>query len=296
MSDADLARDLHQQLLAARRDHRRAEHTLAVLLTRFADGALFVELGYATVYEYAREVLDLGARRARDLLHIGRSLPDLPVLDAAFAGGELGWTKARELLRVATPDNEAAWVETAPRVHSRTLERLVAATPVGDPPPPDDEPRAPSRTRMIFDLHTADADHIRTAVTMLRQQTPGSEDLSDGQLLALMAQRVLHDAEGSEVPTGDRYRVLLQHCPNCGHTTGVCSEADETIVNEACCDHDLVDLRPGPGEGTLTRSIRPSARSLFGVDLSGTPTPTSTPTPTPGRPRATRRGGRRHPL
>ena len=89
------AQSLHQRLLDQRVAHRRAEHQLAVLLAELADRRLFAELGYASVQDYAEIVLDLPKRTTRDLVRIGRKLPDFPVLAAAMSAGELDWTKAR---------------------------------------------------------------------------------------------------------------------------------------------------------------------------------------------------------
>jgi len=38
------------------------------------------------------------------------------------------------------------------------------------------------------------------------------------------------------------------------------AEVDEAIVHEACCGAEVVDLRPGPKQGHLSRSIPPAVR------------------------------------
>src|SRR5690606_31419386 len=108
--------DLDLQIRAARARHHQAEHDLAVLLARMAEDKLFYELGYSSIKHYGERALDLTARQVRDLVNIGRRLPDLPVLADALKAGRLGWTKARELLRVATSENEADWVARAVEV------------------------------------------------------------------------------------------------------------------------------------------------------------------------------------
>ncbi len=115
----DEARSLDLALRQALAEHRSAEHRAAMLLVQMYQGRLFRQLGYISIHAYAHQVLDLPIRQSRSLLQLGRSLPELPSLDAAFAAGELGWTKARELLRVVTPDTEADWVACATACTSR---------------------------------------------------------------------------------------------------------------------------------------------------------------------------------
>ena len=172
------AHDVHQRLLDARRDHRQAEHTLAHLLAELANGELYLELGYLGYPSYAEEVLDLTHRQSRDLLHLGRALPDLPVLDRAFANGDLGWTKAREVVKVATPQTEAAWVERASNLTSRELERHISGCAYGDLPPDPREVKGPSRRRLMFDVEATDAELILNAIAHFRAQAgSGHRDL-----------------------------------------------------------------------------------------------------------------------
>src|SRR5262249_38087477 len=103
----------HHELVAAVRDSRLAEHRAAKLLARVADQAWHNELGYSTIRDSAEAELQLAPRQTRPLLQLGRALPGLPLLDQALSEGRLGWTKARELLRVARADNEAAWLTLA---------------------------------------------------------------------------------------------------------------------------------------------------------------------------------------
>jgi hypothetical protein len=44
------------------------------------------------------------------------------------ASGELGWTKAREVAKVATPESEERWIAAAKESSSRSLEQQVRAT------------------------------------------------------------------------------------------------------------------------------------------------------------------------
>ena len=114
---AERAQELNRLLLQVRSEQRAAEHRLSKLLAELAEQRQFQQLGYATLCDYSEAVLGLGRRQTRALCLLGQSLPDLPELDSAFEAGTLGWTKAREVLRVATPQTVAQWVDFA--IHLR---------------------------------------------------------------------------------------------------------------------------------------------------------------------------------
>ncbi|HJN77788.1 MAG TPA: HNH endonuclease signature motif containing protein [Myxococcota bacterium] len=51
-----------------------------------------------------------------------------------------------------------------------------------------------------------------------------------------------------------------QKCPSRDLGALVGAEASETICEEACCDAEVVDLRPGPEQGHLSRTVAPATR------------------------------------
>lgn len=255
------AQDLHERILGVHAEYRRSERDLAVLLAELADSRLYLDLGFASVGLYAERLLDLSRRQTRALIQIGRALPGLPHLDRAFAEGRLGWTKAREMMPILTPGNEAAWIERAAELTSRELERHVQAAGVGEPPPShEDAEKGESRTRVVLEMDAQEADVLRAAIEMLRQSADVNKDeIGDGALVAEMARRVLHDAEATEAPTGERYRTVLEHCPRCRHTSGIEAEVDTTHVGLAQCCGEVQEME-GPRRGRLSRTIPPAVR------------------------------------
>lgn len=257
------AATLHRELLAVVADQRAADHRCAVLLFELAKDQLYRQLGHTSVVAYAVEVLGLTVRRTRDLLAIGRRLPELPLLSEAFAAGDVGWTKVREVVRVATPATEAAWVDVAKKVNNRELELRVGLTHVGDLPPEDgcSAEKGPSRVRMVFELEASDAQVVRDAIALVRAQSGVNRaEVEDGALLAMIAGKVLAEAPAETAPTGERYRIVLEHCPGCASTCGREHEVSETVALESRCDVEVVDGRPGATQGRLARSIPPSVR------------------------------------
>lgn len=90
--------------------------------------------GYASVSEWAARRFGMSRREARELLAAGRALRSLPGVDRAFADGRLCWSKVRELVRVATPEQEERWIETALRKTTDELALEVRLARPGGPP------------------------------------------------------------------------------------------------------------------------------------------------------------------
>jgi 5-methylcytosine-specific restriction endonuclease McrA len=254
------ARDLDRRILETHALLSRAERDLALLLAELADKRHFFDLGYANVRQYAEVKLSLEPRKTRGLVRIGRALPDLPVLDQAFASGALCWTKARELLAVVTPQVEAEWVEQACQSSSRELERLVAAHRPGEPPSRD-EVKDAGPVRLSFSMEPVEAEQLRTLLSALRSAAGVSrEEVGDGALLAQAATRLLDDLDSTETPTGERFRMVIEHCPRCGRTETPEAVVSETHVGQACCDAEILEMREGPTRGHITRTIPPATR------------------------------------
>ena len=238
----------------------RAERDLALLLAQMAEKKHFLDLGYANVGQYAEVKLSLEPRKTRGLVRIGRALPDLPLLDQALASGALCWTKARELLAVVTPEVEAEWVELACQSTSRELERAVAAHSSGERPS-DEAVRESGPVRLSFSMEPVEAEQLRTLLAAIRASAGVSrEEVGDGALLAQVATRMLDELHSNDAPTGERFRMVIEHCPSCGRTVAPEAEVSETHVSQACCDAEILDMREGPTRGHLSRTIPPATR------------------------------------
>jgi hypothetical protein len=66
----------------------------------------------------------LGPRRARSIAALGRALHELPVLAEAVTEGRLSVSKAEPIIRVATPETEAALVDLAVHATVGQIQRI----------------------------------------------------------------------------------------------------------------------------------------------------------------------------
>jgi len=122
------AATVHTRLLAALRDLQRAERNAVLLFGEILRRKLYRDLGYASIQAYAAETLGFTPSKTSQFVRLAGALKELPHLRRSVAAGELGWTKAREVAKVATPHSEQHWITEAKRSSSRRLELKVRAT------------------------------------------------------------------------------------------------------------------------------------------------------------------------
>lgn len=241
--------------------HQKAEYKLATLLWTLHSKRLYRERGCSSTVQYGEVELDLPARKTKDLVAIGKRLPEMPRLAERFAEGALAYTKVREVIRIATPETHEAWTERALRSSSRELEEQVAACRRGDlPPAPSDLPLKPSRGRMVFDTDVVNVEVVRRALAALRQQGELDEDTDDGALLAEMARRFIAEMPAGAPISAERFRVVVTRCADCEKSHVGPHEASEAVRAQAECDAEVVDLtRP---DRPLTRHVPLSTRRV----------------------------------
>src|SRR5438552_2869308 len=69
----------------------------------------------------------LTSRAAREHVRVARCLAELPLIHAAFARGEISYSKVRALTRVAEEESEEELLELARHMTASQLERAVRA-------------------------------------------------------------------------------------------------------------------------------------------------------------------------
>jgi hypothetical protein len=98
---------------------------LAAIAGRLVATRAHERLCYARLSDYAREQPGLSARQLQELARVDRALAGLPALERALVSNELPWSKVRLLVRVATAQDEEAWIARARVLPTRRLEEEV---------------------------------------------------------------------------------------------------------------------------------------------------------------------------
>ena len=112
-------------LRAAVRDLECAEHRAVLWFADMNARRLYRDFGYASMRQYATSALGFSRTRTADFTRLAARLDELPRIRESIAAGDLGYTKARELIKVASPDTEQQWLETAASTSRRDLEARV---------------------------------------------------------------------------------------------------------------------------------------------------------------------------
>jgi hypothetical protein len=204
LSDEETATTLERHLARVARSQGAVELALGEGLLALSVGDRAMRLGYSSVKDYGREVLDLRDRTVLNLLRLSRELRNRPLLRAAVRSGEVSIRKAQVVLRAAVGDAEARWVALARDHTVRALEaRVRGAT---DPDAAEDAwhelrvPLSPERRAVVDE-----------ALALAGQELgPGS---TRAQRLEALAQEYLgsHPVDGDDgerPPPGGCFRAL----------------------------------------------------------------------------------------
>jgi hypothetical protein len=122
------ASDVEARLVAALRDLDAARQNAVIWFGEILARKLYLEFGCSSIHHYASTRLGFSRARTAYFLRLCRSFDALPALKESVASGAVPWTKAREVVKVATAETESFWVEQARTTGRRELEQRVAAT------------------------------------------------------------------------------------------------------------------------------------------------------------------------
>ncbi len=116
----------HAALKAAVLAMENAEHRAVMWFGEMMRRKLYRELGYSSINQYAALELKFSRTKTGDFIRLAGKLDDLPVLRESVRRGEISYTKAREIVKVATAKTEQAWLAEAAGSSRRELERKVS--------------------------------------------------------------------------------------------------------------------------------------------------------------------------
>jgi hypothetical protein len=255
-------REVDRMLRGIARRRAALDSDEAAWLRRGRSLGVHRELGLATFVEYVERVLGYAPGAARERLRVADALVALPKLQAAMAAGDVAYSAARELTRVATVDTEDAWLAVATKHTVRDIEDMVSGRHRGALP--DDPPDPAARLHELRLLVPAAVLGKFTAARRALEETSGHA-LTDGDLLATLCDGQLAGAEGGDAAASrPMYQIAITRCPDClrawhdvaGHTI----ELSGAELAQASCDADLLGRVDGDKPARVTKSIPPRTR------------------------------------
>jgi hypothetical protein len=249
----------------------RARECAVLWFTEVARRALYRELGFASLELYAVEGLGFSRDRYFQFKRLAEDFERLPLLKEAVVRGEVGWTKAQQVARVATPASEARWVQTAATVGRRELAEEVkearqrakarrAATPAASPM--TDPPTTVSFRLDGVQLARYEALIERAYKLGLVPRGAGREEVLLSALAALVeteaedgAHLCRHKSRKSRAPI----QIVVRRCPACERAAVVTSHGEKPLTRAqaaaAACDANVREAN-GPNRSTIAPSTR----------------------------------------
>jgi 5-methylcytosine-specific restriction endonuclease McrA len=248
---------VHEELIdfaktSAMRDAEEAKLIIAAFRLR-PD----LKLGFASFSEYLDRWFGWGLKVAREKTRVAAALEVLPEIARALASGEIHWSCARELTRVAILETETIWLDVARGLSMRQIEELVSGREKGDRP---SDPR-----KLKLEEHTI---HVkvsgetmalwRGAMSSVRKA--GDCALSDDEIIQTIARAAL----GGPTDEGRAsYQIVINRCPDCGRASqrgsGRELPIDAAALETAECDSQCIDMH-APGIPRATQQIPPATR------------------------------------
>ena len=235
---------------------------------------LYRTLGHASLQLYATQALGFSDNRYWQFKRLVDDLDRLQALRSAVVAGDLGWTKAQQVARVATPATQAAWVGRAKAVGRRELEREVraarrapreaAAPQLGLPNGPG---LAPAQVPVPATLSLR-ADSLQLArFEALVEQARKSGAVAAGAdrlevVLAALEALVGRNAAGaarSKAAVAPVYQVVVHECPTCAAAAAVTNRGDLPLAPAQAarvnCDARRRE-QGGPNRATIPSRVR----------------------------------------
>jgi len=116
------ATEANQALKSSLKTMEKAKQCSVLWFEEINARKLFLELGYASINQYAGQELGFSSSRTGDYLQLCHSFKKLPRVKEKIQSGELGYTSARVLVKVANKQNQDEWVDFALNNSRRDLE------------------------------------------------------------------------------------------------------------------------------------------------------------------------------
>jgi len=88
---------------------------------------LYRDLGLSSINQYADQELGFSKSKVGGFIRLATQLNKLPAVREAVASGEIGYTKARELVSVATPETQDAWLKAAKGTRKELIHEVKKA-------------------------------------------------------------------------------------------------------------------------------------------------------------------------
>jgi hypothetical protein len=236
--------------------------------------------GYASLIEYMEIEMGYSPRVAIERLRVAKAIEELPVIADALTQGDLSFSAAKEITRVATPETEQAWVEAVSEKNVRQVEELVSGHAKGDTP--EDPPDPKLRTRVLRYEVLEETAALERQVRQVLEKRCGNRLDPNAFISALFRAALEGDGAGGEttarhaglesaqVPAsaqavvGARYQIAVTTCRECKRGwqdgSGTTVEMSPAALDTALCDAQHIGSLDGEDVDRAKQNIPPAVR------------------------------------
>jgi len=259
---------LRQSLKAAEQAQQCSVLWFAEIMRR----KLFKELGFSSINQYAMKELGFCKSRTRDFIRLAGQLDKLPAVRDAMTAGEIGYTKARVIVSVATPETEDGWLKAAKGTRKELVREVKKAMQAAKVDPgqgvlmPASAPVvAPKELPVRFQVDLTPEQEARRAALVERLHKLGSVPTDRAELmlegLAALVESMEDSKRGPRGPLASRPPVQI-HVHEDRKTGGmtVQTHAGERELSRAEAERMRCDAAICQSGGRNTTTIPPRVR------------------------------------
>jgi hypothetical protein len=192
---------IHRRILRLKDRLDTCYYELGGLLREVFHQQYYLELGFDHFEDYLREILEFSIRKAFYLMSIWDKVNELSIPPEKLR--QIGWTKMKEVVRVATPEDLTVWLARAEQLTTQELQALIGQNET------DNETPKP----FVIHFYQAQRDVFVRALELAHLMT-GSE--SRGYQAEMIAAEFLATYESMEEEESEaREGSLLQASDRC---------------------------------------------------------------------------------
>ncbi len=267
------AQDAHSALQQAVKTMAQAKHCAVIWFQEMVSRKLYKDLGYASIYLYAEQELGFSTSKTTNFMKLARSLDDLPQLKKELVNGDIGYTKACEVIKVASQENVDQWLDEARKTPRRELAKKVARArnmaqtqnqknpAQGEllAPPPSDLPKAVVKHKVVLEMSTEQLARYEELWEKLHKLGGVPAGYKKVELLLAGLASLVESKQSPQSIQASPVQIHVQKCPECQNAT-IATSRGITALTENELDRLSCDARicqPGrPNKATIKPSIK----------------------------------------
>ncbi len=251
------AKKAHGKLLKSLEELKKYEQSVLLIFAEIMYKKLYQELGYSSMLNYAMDALEFSQSKAYYFISVARNLEKLPETKKAIESGNIGWSQAREITKVATPETEKQWLAEAEKFTQKELAAKTSrarkqAVNKSQPEliPSESLPKAELKVSTSLSFSVEQMERFNALIEKMRKQ--GETGSREELLIKALTDSTSNNS--TRVESAPSTQIVIKHCPDCGKAETGAGEISQNDLEKAYCDARVLE------NGRNKATIRPSTR------------------------------------